>query len=121
MLNIFVRRKGWVAKDHLCVFELHFGSDRRNSSNATVHHLDKAKDWSSIAGDTRQPQQLDHRPDGSSSLVPAILPPTLVNAKLLEGPLMRAITSVKLSPTSRHLLLGFGVRHNGQVQGHVHS
>jgi len=44
--------------------------------------------------------------------------PVLVNARMLRGKLMRAITSAKFSPTCRYVLLGYGVRDHGQVIDH---
>ncbi len=34
--------------------------------------------------------------------------------------LMRAVTSIKLSPSGRHGLIGYGVRNNGIVENHLH-
>lgn len=64
--------------------------------------------------------QLYHPPGSDPLSVPAIGTPTIVNAKPLAGSLMRAITSVKWSSTSRYILTGFGVRSDGRVQDHSH-
>lgn len=48
-----------------------------------------------------------------------IISPTLVNAKILKGSLLKAITSAKLSPTNRYVLLGYGVRSEGSVMDHL--
>lgn len=62
-----------------------------------------------------------YHPPGSDPLsVPQIGTPSIVNAKPLAGSLMRAITSVKWSSTSRYVLTGFGVRSDGRVQDHSH-
>ncbi len=57
-------------------------------------------------------------PDGTED-IPEIMYPQIVNAKPLTGGLMRAITSVKWSPTNRYVLMGFGVRSNNHVQDHA--
>jgi hypothetical protein len=49
-----------------------------------------------------------------------ILPPTLINSKLLPGTLLKAVTSVKLSASSRYVLMAYGVRENNEVQNHKH-
>lgn len=64
--------------------------------------------------------QLYHPPGSDPLSVPAIGTPSIVNAKPLAGSLMRAITSVKWSSTSRYILTGFGVRSDGRVQDHSH-
>lgn len=64
--------------------------------------------------------ELYHPPGSDPLSVPAIGTPRIVNAKPLAGSLMRAITSVKWSSTSRYILTGFGVRSDGRVQDHSH-
>jgi len=47
------------------------------------------------------------------------LTPVLLNARHLQGKLMKAITSTKLSPTGRYVLIGYGVRSTeGIVEDH---
>jgi hypothetical protein len=47
-----------------------------------------------------------------------ILPPELIRFKSLTGPLMKAVTSAKLSPTGAYALVGYGVRNRGVVEDH---
>lgn len=42
----------------------------------------------------------------------------LLRYRILTDSLLKAITSVKLSPTCRHGLLGYGVRSEGRVESH---
>lgn len=46
--------------------------------------------------------------------------PHLVQSKSISGTLMRAVTSVKLSPSVKYGLIGYGVRSEGAVEHHAH-
>mmetsp|Transcript_22029 Transcript_22029/g.32108 ORF Transcript_22029/g.32108 Transcript_22029/m.32108 type:complete len:522 (+) Transcript_22029:222-1787(+) len=59
--------------------------------------------------------KLDSITDSSNTSIPA---PSLVSSKPLPGSLMRAVTSMKISPSGRLGLIGYGVRSDGVVEHH---
>jgi hypothetical protein len=127
--------------DFLCVFKLNFetGQSVSFSSNSNTvparringdcsssTHMDEVYeiggeednvvlDSNDNGGERRSISNISNSHDRNA---PFMVTATIVNAKPMVGTLMRAITSVKLSPANRHLLLGFGVRIDGRVQEH---
>jgi hypothetical protein len=104
---------GWKAEESLCVFELHFSDKPANSGNSGKTGEESVK--SAKSGTKTDKTGII---SGEMGEVEA---PTLLRYKPLTGPLLKAVTSAKLSPQGRYALIGYGVRSQGVVEDHVHS
>ncbi len=109
--------EGWKAEESLCVFELHFSDKPANPGNSGKPGAESGKSGAeSVKSGTKV--------DKTGSILGEmgeIEAPTLLRYKPLTAPLLKAVTSAKLSPQGRYALIGYGVRIQGVVEDHAHS
>jgi hypothetical protein len=128
---------GWEFKECLCIFKVEIEMNPMTTISTNTNNNDTTGNNTSNStitnenpryfivpppstNGTNTPTNANTTPNSSQSLShPILVHCTVINNRPLTARLLRAITSVKWSPTLRYLLLGYGVRETGRVQDHT--